>query len=174
MITRKEKTLTIVLMVVLGTCMHFVIEALPSEVLAGILGNIFPVNETSWEHMKMIWYPFLTAGIILSFKKKNKGYLAAFVVSSVMAMLLQLGAFVVYQSFTETSVLILDIVIYTATLVFCILLAFDFANKTWTQKMLPLWILLAAVITACIVYLTYCPGTGYVFMDNEALTSLGV
>ena len=91
-----------------------------------------------------------------------------------MAMLMQLGAFVVYQSFTETSVLILDIVIYTATLVFCILLAFDFANKTWTQKMLPLWILLAVVITAAIIYLTYCPGTGYVFMDNEALSSLGV
>lgn len=167
MLSRKEKTITIVLMVVLGTCMHFVHEAIPVGMIADFLGNIFPVNETSWEHMKMIWYPFLTAGIILSFRKQNQGYFAAFVVCSVMAMLMQLGAFSTYQSFTGISVLILDIIIYTATMVFCILLAFDFANKKWTQKMLPLWILLAVIITASIVYLTYRPADGYVFLDNE-------
>ena len=84
-----------------------------------------------------------------------------------MAMLMQLGAFSTYQSFTGISVLILDIIIYTATMVFCILLAFDFANKKWTQKMLPLWTLLAVIITASIVYLTYRPADGYVFLDNE-------
>lgn len=136
--SRKEKTLTIVLMVVLGTCMHFVIENIPSRVFASILGNIFPVNETSWEHMKMIWYPFLTAGIILGIRKKNCGYFGAFIVCSIIVMLIQLGAFCAYQSFTGTSVLILDIIIYTASMVFCILMAFDYANKKWAKKLLPL------------------------------------
>ena len=84
-----------------------------------------------------------------------------------MAMLMQLGAFSIYQSFTGTSVLILDIIIYVASMVFCIMLAFDFAKKQWTQKFLPIWILLAVIITAGIIYLTYCPGEGYVFLDNE-------
>ena len=154
-------------MVVLGTCMHFVIENIPSGVIASFLGNIFPVNETSWEHMKMIWYPFLTAGIILSFRKKDQSYFASFIVCSVMAMLIQLGVFSVYQSFTGTSVLILDIIIYTSSMVFCTLLAFDFVNKNWTKKLFPVGVLLAVVITVLIVYLTYCPGGGYVFLDNE-------
>lgn len=164
---KKDKIMTIVLMVVLGTCMHFVHEAVPAGFVADFLGNIFPVNETSWEHMKMIWYPFLAAGIILSFRKKNRGYFAAFIVCSVIAMLMQLGAFSIYQSFTEESVLILDIVIYISSMVFCILMAFDFATRKWTQQFLPLWIVLAVIITASIVYLTYCPGDGYVFLDNE-------
>ena len=167
MVSKKSKVITILLMVVLGTCMHFVLDILPAGPLATALGNIFPVNETSWEHMKMIWYPFLTAGIIHSCKTKNRGYFASFVVGAIMAMLMQLGAFSIYQSFTGTSVLILDIIIYTASMVFCILIAFDYYQKEWANKALLLWILLAVIITASIIYLTYCPGDGYVFLDNE-------
>ena len=65
----------------------------------------FPINETSWEHMKMIWYPFLTVGIIFSFRTGNRGYFGSFVVGSVMAMLMNLGAFSICQSFSGKSVL---------------------------------------------------------------------
>ena len=106
MTDKKDKCITIILMVVLGTCMHFVLDVIPSGSVAVFLGNIFPVNETSWEHMKMIWYPFLVAGTIHSVRKKDRGYFVAFVVCAVIAMLLQLGAFSVYQSFTGTSTII--------------------------------------------------------------------
>ena len=154
-------------MAVLGTCMHFVLELVPQGLFRSFLQNIYPVNETSWEHMKMIWYPFLVAGIIHSCKTKNKGYFASFIVGAIMAMLMQVGAFTIYESFTGTSVLILDIIIYTASMIFCILIAFDFSQKEWARKALPLWILLALIITASIVYLTYNPTEGYVFLDNE-------
>jgi hypothetical protein len=64
MISKKDKIIAIVLMIVLGACMHFVLDALPSGGITVFLGNIFPANETSWEHMKMMWYPFLAVGII--------------------------------------------------------------------------------------------------------------
>ena len=170
MIGKKDKILAIVLMIVLGTCMHFVLEALPSGAISVILGNIFPVNETSWEHMKMIWYPFLTVGIIFSSKTGNRGYFASFVVCAVMAMLMQLGAFSIYQSFSGSSVLILDIIIYVSSMLFCALLACELSQKKWAQKMLLLWVALAVVITAGIVWLTYFPGEGFVFLDNEGLS----
>lgn len=166
MIDRKKKCITIAMMIVLGTCMHFVLDLLPPGPFATILGNIFPVNETSWEHMKMIWYPFLIAGITYSVREKDRGYFAAFVLSGAMAMQLQLGLFSIYQSFTGTSVLFFDIIIYFATMFFCILLAYDFAQKVWAHRVLPFWILLAAMITSGIVYLTYYPGSGYVFLDD--------
>ena len=169
MIIKKEKSKTVVLMVVLGTCMHFVLELLPSGLIATALGNIFPVNETSWEHMKMIWYPFLAAGIIHSYREKNRGYLAAFVISAIMAMLMQIGAFTVYQSYFGSTILILDIFIYVSTMVTMILMAFDFAYRNWAQRFFPVWVALAAIVTVAIIYLTYCPGAGYVFMDNEGL-----
>ena len=167
MIGKKGKTATVILMIVLGICMHFVLEVLPSGTVSAFLGNIFPVNETSWEHMKMIWYPFLVAGIILSFKTGNRGYFASFVVCAVIAMLMQLGAFSIYQSFSGNSILILDILIYMAGMFFCSLLACDLSQKKWAQNLLPLWIALAVVITAGIVWLTYYPGEGYIFLDDE-------
>ena len=169
MIGKKGMIVTITLMIVLGTCMHFVLEVLPSGAITAFLGNIFPVNETSWEHMKMIWYPFLTAGIILSFKTRNRGYFASFIVCSIIAMLMQIGAFSVYQSFSGTSILILDIIIYVASMFFCILLACDLSQKRWAKELLPLWVALALIITAGIIWLTYFPGEGYVFLDNEGL-----
>ena len=43
-------------------------------------------------------------------------------------------------------------------------------KKKRAQKLLPLWAVLAVIITAAIIYLTYCPGQGYVFLDNEGFS----
>ena len=170
MTNRKSMFITIMIMVVVGTCMHFVLDLFPAGPVAMVLGHIFPVNETSWEHMKMIWYPFLTAGIIISIKTKNRGYFASFMVCAIIAMLMQLGAFSVYESFTGSSVLFLDIVIYYASMVFCALLAYDLADRKWAQKALPIWIVLAVAVTVAIIHLTYSHANGYVFLDNEGLS----
>ena len=169
MIGKKDKILAIVLMIVLGACMHFVMERLPSGGISVFLGNIFPINETSWEHMKMMWYPFLAVGIIFSFRTGNRGYFASFVVCAVMAMLMNLGAFCLYQSYLGKSILIVDIVIYISTMLCGALLACELSQKKWAQKMLPLWVVLAVMITAGIIWLTYYPGKGYVFLDNSGL-----
>ena len=170
MIGKKDKILTIVLMIILGACMHFVMGALPSGGISAFLGNFFPVNETSWEHMKMMWYPFLVVGIIFSFKTGNRGYFASFVVCAVMAMLMNLGAFCLYQSLLGKTILIVDIMIYVSTMLCGALLACELPQKKWAQKMPLLWVALAVVITAGIVWLTYFPGEGFVFLDNEGLS----
>lgn len=169
MIGKKDKILAIVLMIVLGACMHFVMERLPSGGISVFLGNIFPINETSWEHMKMMWYPFLAVGIIFSFRTGNRGYFASFVVCAVMAMLMNLGAFSIYQSFSGKTILILDISIFVSSMLVGALLACELSQKKWAQKMLPLWVVLAVMITAGIIWLTYYPGKGYVFLDNSGL-----
>ena len=146
--------------------MHFVIENISYEPLAKALGVIFPVNETSWEHMKMIWYPFLVAGIVISAKYKNRGYFGTFVICAVGAMMVQLGAFAFYQSFAGESNLAIDIFVYISSMFSCSLNAFalekdEYFNKTWI-----VWIIIAVVVTAGIIYLTYNPGNGYIFMED--------
>ena len=169
MIGKKDKIVAIMLMIVLGACMHFVMGALPSGEISVFLGNIFPVNETSWEHMKMMWYPCLAVGIIFTLKTGNRGYFASFVVSAVMAMLMNLGAFSIYQSFSGKSILFLDITIFMSTMLVGALLACELSQKKWAQKLLPLWVALAVMITVGIIWLTYYPGKGYVFLDNGGL-----
>lgn len=169
MIGKTGKIITIVLMVVLGTCMHFVLERIPPGMPHTILGNIFPINETSWEHMKMLWFPFLIAGILLSLISRNRGYFGAFVICGLMAMLMILGAFSFYQSYTGSSVLIIDIITYMAIMISCAMLAFELARLPWTGDSILPFLILALLITAVIVYLTYYPGPGYVFLDDTGL-----
>ena len=170
MIGKKDKIVAIVLMIVFGIGMHFVMGALPSGGISVFLGNIFPVNETSWEHMKMMWYPLLAVGIIFTLKTGNRGYFASFVVSAVMAMLMNLGAFSLYQSISGKSILFLDITIFISTMLSGALLACELSQKKWAQKLLPLWVALAVMITVGIIWLTYHPGKGYVFLDNTGLS----
>ena len=157
-------------MCVLGTCMHFVLDAITAPAAVKVLGNIFPVNETSWEHMKMFWYPFLVAGIIVSIRQKDKGYIGGFVISGFVAMFLQLGLFAFYESFTGTSVLIFDIIFYMLDMICCIGLALYLAKNEFIKKTWIIWVIAAVVITAVlIIYLTYHPGAGYVFLDDTML-----
>jgi len=156
-----------IVVIVEGTCMHFVHEILPSGVISAIAGCIFPVNETAWEHMKMIWYPFLAAGIFHGRRTGCSGYFSSFVLCAAAGMMIQLGAFAFYQSLTQTGILIVDIIIYVSSMIACMLLAFELGQKKWASKYLFLFVIAAVLITAGIVYLTFFPGNGYVFMDNH-------
>ena len=118
----------------------------------------------------MMWYPFLAVGIIFSFKTGNRGYFASFVVCAVMAMLMNLGAFSIYQSILGKTILILDITIYIFSMLIGALLACELSQKKWAQKLMPLWVALAVMITGGIIWLTYYPGKGYVFLDNEGFS----
>ena len=64
----------------------------------------------------------------------------------------------------------MDILIYISTMLCGALLACELSQKKWAQKLLPLWVALAVLITAGIIYLTYYPGKGYVFLDNSGIT----
>jgi hypothetical protein len=161
--------IAVTIMIVVGTCMHFVCDLVDNESAMKVLGIIFPVNETSWEHMKMIWYPFLGAGIILSVIKKNKGCFGGFVISGTAAMLIIIGLFAFYQSFTTTSVLALDIPLFIIVFILCSMLAFLLAKQEWCKKSMIVWVICAILITGLIIYLTYQPGPGYLFLDDTGL-----
>ena len=168
---RKNVIILITLMCVVGTCMHFVCDVIPEGTLRNILANIFPANETSWEHMKMIWFPFMVAGIVISIKYKRKGYFGGFVVGGILAILVQIGLFAIYESFTGTTVLILDIIFYMGDMILSALLALVLSERKWAKALI-VWIIVAVIVTMLIVYLTYYPGTGYVFLDDVGLAGI--
>ena len=54
-----------------GTCLHFLYDFLPCPVTA----LIAPVNESIWEHLKLIYWPYLAAMWIVTRRggKENRG-----------------------------------------------------------------------------------------------------
>ena len=165
----RTQIITIALMIIFGTLMHFVTENIPNPIIKNVVGSVFPINESSWEHMKMLWWPFLIAGIIISSVKKDKGYFGGFVIAGFLSILLIISLFAIYQSFTITTVLFIDITIFSFTMILCGLLAFSLAKKDWVKKGFVAFIVIAAIITAALVVLTFVHGKGYLFLDDEGL-----
>lgn len=165
----KLQIITMTIIIVVGTLMHFVTTYIENETVVKILGVIFPINECSWEHMKMIWYPFLVAGIILSIIKKDKKYFGGFVVGGLFSIALTVAGFAFYQSFSITSVLALDIILFIVCMVAGGLLAFSLSKSETMNKYFVCFIVLAVLVTALIIALTYVHGEGFLFQDNESL-----
>lgn len=157
--------ITILSLLLVGTCMHFVCNLFPASATK-VLGVLFPVNETPWEHMKMLWYPFVGAGIVLCILKKDSGYLGGFVVGGVVAMLCMIGAFTFYQSLAGGSIVALDVSLFFVIVILCATLSFLLAPLPWCRRLWPLWAVVAVVVTAAVIYLTYHPGAGYLFQEE--------
>lgn len=159
----KRKIIIISIMLVVGVLMHFVCDIFPQENAKKVLGILFPINETSWEHMKLIWYPFLGAGIYLAIKDKNISRIGGFTIAGFVAIFIQLGIFSFYQSLMGRSVLCFDITFYLIDMILCALLGLLLNERAWVCRFWYLWIFFAVLITAGIIVLTYIPGDGYLF-----------
>lgn len=71
----KYEIIGFVFVSVLGTIAHFIYEWSSYNIIAGLL---CPVNESTWEHLKLIFLPYLIWSIIQCFLSgKEKGYIAA-------------------------------------------------------------------------------------------------
>ncbi|MDY6276496.1 MAG: DUF6512 family protein [Bacilli bacterium] len=160
---------TITIVILVGTAMHFVTTYIPNETVVKILGVIFPINECSWEHMKMIWYPMLVAGIVLAIMKKDKKYFSAFVVGGLFSICLTIAGFAFTQSFTIVSKLFIDIPLFIICLVAGGILSFQLAKSEAMNKYFICFIVLAVLMTALIITLTYVHGEGFLFQDNSGL-----
>lgn len=155
---------------ILSSCVgHFIHEISDNEVVIKIIGVLFPVNETSWEHLKLLWYPFLFAGIILSIKEKNWGYFGSFVLGGFLSILCVLGAFSIYQSFSVVALVVPDILLVILFFILFGMASFQLAKKEFMKKSFIFWIVFAVVITAGLITTTYLPGDGYLFKDNAGL-----
>lgn len=161
--------ITITSVILVGSAMHFVTTYIPNETVVKILGVIFPINECSWEHMKMIWYPMLVAGIVLAIMKKDKKYFGAFVVGGLFSVCLTIAGFAFTQSFTIVSVLAFDIPLFIICLTAGGILAFHLTKSEVMNKYFICFIVLAVLMTALIITLTYVHGEGFLFQDNSGL-----
>ena len=81
----KFEIISTILIMILGTILHFVYEWTNHNVFVGIYS---PINESVWEHLKLLFYPMLLMIIIGYFceGKKISGYLCAKVLGIIVAI----------------------------------------------------------------------------------------
>lgn len=146
---------------------HFIYTWFPNVVTS----IFFPVNESIWEHMKMLYTTFLICGIVEYFIMKkfdidNHNFLLTTFIKSIISIPIYLVMFLpLYNTFGENMFISISVMLITILIVNFIgykLLQFD---EFKYQKLI-------AVIFILIVYvimgvLTYNPPKSDLFFDTE-------
>ena len=150
--TRKETIITTVLLIIIGTGMHFVHHA---PFFNHFLGYIFPITESVMAHMKMVFYPMLLLGIYLAIRHGDIRELCAPVLGGITVMPLIVAAFFAYWVFVRHEIMAIDVVIYIAAMVLAVLLAKRWREKACVRRWWPLWLAVALLGIVLTGFLTY-------------------
>lgn len=114
-VTMKKKRKCILILVVtlvIGSLLHNVYVWFPN----GFTALIAPVNESLWEHTKIIFYPLLLAGFLCN-RKKNPVAGAAWGLAAVGASAWMLVTAYVYHRVLEQDSFVFDIGLYVVSIV---------------------------------------------------------
>lgn len=150
--SRKETLIATVLLIILGTGMHFVHHV---PFFNHFLGYIFPVIESVMAHMKMVFYPMLLLGIYLCLRHSNIEEIGAPLLGGLAVMPMIVGAFFAYWVFVRHELMWLDIIIYIAAMVGAVQLAKRWRNSRFIRNRWPLWLVVIVFIMVLTGFLTY-------------------
>ena len=111
---RNQKTIlkfeifSIIFVSILGTLLHFTFEWSGKNLFVGVFSA---VNESTWEHLKLLFFPMLISTIIgyLFFGKSVSSFLCARVFAIITSMLFTVIFFYTYTGILGTNITFLNI-----------------------------------------------------------------
>lgn len=105
---RNWQIIAIIVCLILGTILHFTYEWSGDNPIVGIFSA---TNESTWEHLKLLFYPMTLMAIIGYFVigKNRKNYWLGQVIGIIIAMLFVVIFFYTYSGIIGKTLLVLDI-----------------------------------------------------------------
>ncbi len=107
----------IIFTIVIGTLLHFIYELSLENPIAGVFGS---VNESTWEHLKLLFWPMFFYTLIgyFIFGKKYENYFTAVLKGIIVGLLTIIIIFYTYTGIIGTNLLLLDILTFIVGVVF--------------------------------------------------------
>lgn len=154
-----------IFVIVTGTLLHFVYNWTGQNRLAGIFS---PVNESTWEHLKLLFYPTLLYSIVEYFVIGNRfpNFIAAKTLGITVGMLVIVAVFYTYTGIVGQHYLWADIL----TFVLGVASTYAYSWRTIHQAdagMIPQFtaILITLVLLACFAIFSFYPPHIPLFLD---------
>ena len=112
----KAQLIVILFSLILGTLLHFTYEWFLEN---AFIGSFSAVNESVWEHLKLVFFPMLIAAIIEYFfvKDVSKNYVEAKTIGIFTAISFIIVAFFTYSGIIGTSLIVIDILIFILSII---------------------------------------------------------
>lgn len=125
---RTIETASLLIAVFLGIIFHFIYNWSGENPVAGIF---FPVNESTWEHLKLIFFPILLLTIVEFFflNGKYKNIICVKFLSSLIGMSLTVVLFYTYQGIYGKNSEAMNILIYLISMAAAWLFSYQSLKK---------------------------------------------
>lgn len=155
---KKITGLGILWTIVLGTLSHFFYQWSHENILIGLFS---PVNESVWEHLKLLFFPALTYMLIEQkvMGKAMPGLLGKNLLGLFAGLLVMPLLFYGYTAFSGKSILLVDIGIFCVCVLLTFLLPYKLRNRQISKEAEGavrkiLWILLAAFLFVSLYFMS--------------------
>lgn len=165
-IMKKIKIISIFIIFILSFLSHFAYEIFPNF----IFSIIFPVNESIWEHMKLLTTPVLLYMIIeyLIFKKKKiktNNYILSYQLAIISSIIIFLLIYIpIYKK--NGNNMFIDITLLIIMIIYISYITYKLFNIEKIKYSNILGIILIIIIYFNFFYLTYHPIKDYLFYDK--------
>ena len=112
----KAQLIAILFSLILGTLLHFTYKWSGKNLF---VGSFSAVNESVWEHLKLVFYPMLIATIVEYFfvKKIANNYIEAKTIGIFTAISFIVVAFFTYTGIIGASLIVVDILLFVIAII---------------------------------------------------------
>ena len=147
-----------------GTFAHFLYDWTGNN---HIVGFFTPINESIWEHMKLLFFPMLAYSLImvLKFHRKNSCITSALFFGILVGALLIPLFYYAYTSILGKNIFILDISIFILSIVIAFWLSYKLTLSCRLESFTSLLCILMCILFVCFLVFTYHPPNTTIFQD---------
>ena len=139
----KAALITFVVATLAGSCLHFLYALWPN----GLTALLAPVNESLWEHVKILYWPCLLSGVLLV--RREPESLGARAFSLLLSAAVMLGVGYLYHVVLEGDSLFFDVALYVLVMAAFFLLPCFLRTPVWSRTRL-LWVVLVLALGAAL------------------------
>ena len=149
---------------ILGTILHFTYEWFNYNVIVGLFSTI---NESVWEHLKLLFYPMFFISIIGYFKigRKLCNYWYAHMYGIVFALIFVVVFFYTYTGIIGRSFFLLDIASFIIGILWGEYIVYKMIKQKEMCKLEALSIITSIIILLCFLIFTIYPPILPLFED---------
>lgn len=162
----KAQLVVILFSLIFGTLLHFTYEWSGENLF---VGSFSAVNESVWEHLKLVFYPMLIATIIEYFfiKDISNNYIEAKTIGIFTAISFIVVSFFTYSGIIGTSIIVIDILIFIISIILGEYIAYKLMKREDESTVLTtcLAIIILVFLFICFVLFTYLPPEVNLFRD---------
>ena len=155
--------------IIVGALWHFLYVWSGNNFLVGL---ITPVNESVWEHMKLVFWPILLFAILVEYwyLKENNNYLFSLCFQQYFIIIFIICFFYFYTYFTKTSIFSVDIALFIIAVIIAKFISVQILIGKTNIKDWLVSLILIILLGSFMILTTVYPPKLKLFLDNNTNT----